>query len=454
MFSNVLQVQALYERRPYPHYPLWAKPLWQDGYLGSSQFSSQLLLDHTRDLTVPHNFLSIGSGEILPYILRQWEPAISDLHCVDLSKRSLSRARFRTALLGKKVTYHQADINHLLAEPPFDHRIIDHAEAYGVLHHIPSFKTTLDLLRQRLSPHGIVRIMVYNGHVRDWIWDINRAFLQLNLHFNSDRDVGIARALLKKIARLSPRLSHRLAQMGPSSLDNNSRFADTFLHPWESRASIKTWFSTIQASGLRPVALYDRYGELDDLPNPLWRCPTADQLTERALDLRFENNLELWLMRDDYRAPKTNSQSLDPQQSSSSIPWRLRLKMPTQRFKLYEETKSLSFSTKLALWQGFLQALHNTGSPREQKRLTNIIKTLAPPTSKRLARMGLILPCMARAAGLETELMKPLSTSMSPPKVPPHSGDSVKDEVTRLCAEIQTNQPRTAQAVLRLIRAM
>ena len=68
--------------------------------------------------------------------------------------------------------------------------------------------------------------------------------------------------------------------------------------------------------------------------------------------------------------------------------------------------------------------------------------------------MGLILPCMARAAGLETELMKPLSTSMSPPKVPPHSGDSVKDEVTRLCAEIQTNQPRTAQAVLRLIRAM
>jgi SAM-dependent methyltransferase len=455
MFENTLQVQALYERRPYPHYPLWAKPLWQDGYLGSSLFSSQLLLGRARDSTATHNFLSIGPGEILPYIIRQWEPSATNLHCVDLSQRSLNRAKFRTALLGKRVSYYRDDINNLLPQQPFHQMIFDHAEAYGVLHHIPTFKTTLDLVRQRLSPNGIFRIMVYNRHARDWIWDINRAFAQLNLQFNSDRDVAVARRLLKKLALLSPRLSQRLSQMGRTSLENNSRFADTFLHPWESRASIKTWFSTFQSAGLRPMALYDRYGELDDLQNPLWKCPTAAQLTDRALDLRFENNLELWLMRDDYQAEKNKSLGQD-HRPSSNIPWRLRMTLPTQRFNVFNETKTLSFTKKIAIWHGFLRTLYqsHSRSAGEMSSLIGTIKKLDLQTTKRLARMGLILPSVARAAGLDAELLRPLTQSMSPPELPRPAGDIVKDQVTLLCGELHAGPPRTTQAVRRLIRAM
>jgi SAM-dependent methyltransferase len=449
MIEHTLQVQAIYERRPYPHYPLLAKPQWQDGYLGSSLFASKLLLGRGRDTTMPQNFLSIGCGEILPYILRQWEPSVSEVHCVDLSQRSLRRARFRTALLGGRISYRQDDINHLLQHPPYDQLRFEHVEAYGVLHHIPSFKTTLDLIRRRLSANGLVRIMVYNRFARDWIWDINRAFALLDLRFHSDRDVGAARDLLAKLAHLSPRLAQRLAQMGSSSLASNTRFADTFLHPWESRATVKTWFDTIQSAGLRPVALHDRYAELDDLPNPLWQCPSSEQLTDRALDLRFENNLELWLTRDDLHTPRIGKSILD--RSHATIPWRLRLTMPPNRLGYFEETKSLSIKAKIALWQGFLRTIYN----HEDRDLIKLIKDFEPDTAKRLARMGLILPTVAQAAGILDELRQPLTTSMSPPKIPTSSAStSVSVEVASLCAGIQKNHSESVQAALRLIRVM
>ncbi len=463
MSENILQVQALYERHPYPHYPLWAKPLWADGYLGSSLFAGQLILGTAPDLKKPRNFLSIGSGEILPYILRQWEPPSTHLHCVDLSQRSLSRAKFRTAFLGRQVSYTRGDINHILRQALFGKMVVDQAEAYGVLHHIPSFKTTLELVRDRLSPSGILRIMVYNRHARDWIWDISRAFAQLGLHFNSDRDVVLARDLLKKLALVSPRLSLRLSQMGRLSLENNTRFADTFLHPWESRASINTWFATIKSAGLKPMALYDRYGELDDLPNPLWQCPTAEQLTARARDLRFENNLELWLMRDDYQADKmvnVRPTGLTGPRPVSNIPWRLRLARPPQKFNYFDETKKLSFAKKWILWQEFLRAIHLSAGPQvghppvPEAKILKVIEDMAPNTRSRLGRIGLILPSTARDVGLYREMLQPMVPLMSPPALPDPAGAQVTLEVTRLCAEIQTSPQKNAQATARFIRAM
>ncbi len=100
LFTNPLvnAVAALYESFPYPNYSLLAKPLWQDGYLGSSVFIGQLYEDlflvPAAIKTEPQqekSILSVGSGEILPYILRKIEPAQHRLFCVDISKRSLLR---------------------------------------------------------------------------------------------------------------------------------------------------------------------------------------------------------------------------------------------------------------------------------------------------------------------------------------------------------------------------
>ena len=455
MTDSTAQVQELYERHPYPHYPLLAKPRWQDGYLGSSLFASSLIYHHAPDATRPRSFLSIGCGEILPYIIRQWEPSATRLNCVDLSKRSLKRAQFRTSLLGRKISFHQDDINELLQRPPFNKNLFDNVEAYGVLHHISSFQTTLNLIGEHLSHDGIVRLMVYNSHARDWIYDINRAFVMLGLRFHSDHDVATGRQLLKNLAAISPRLAERLKQMGSSSLENNTRFADTFMHPWESRAGIKQWFNAIETAGMKPVALYDRYAELDDLKNPLWTCPTAEQLTERAIDGRFENNLELWLTHNsEHKSTQKNARERSASHTSSPaasrIPVRLRLTMPPSRIKQFTETRDLPFGTKLAIWHGFLRGLYN----RSDRTALSLIKGLDTSTARRLARMGLILPSIAEDAGLFETLNKPLSGSMSAPSLPAGITAQSETDILKLCEAIQGHREKARQACRRLIRAM
>ena len=443
MDANTTQVQKLYERRPYPHYPLLAKPRWQDGFLGSSLFASHLVHGEATDPSSPRHFLSIGSGEILPYIIRQWEPSATKLTCVDLSKRSLDRARFRTALLGRHVEFLRGDINQLLSIGGLSHNPFHHIEAYGVLHHIPSFATTLKLMADHLAPDGVIRIMIYNGEARNWIYDINRAFANLGLRFEDDQHIEAARDLLTKVAVFSPRLTQRLKQMGPSSLENNSRFADTFMHPWESRATINQWFDAFKSAGLKPVALHDRYAELDDLPNPLWKCPTADELTERALDMRFENNLELWLVRKD--SIKNGIQPHRNHSHVSKIPVRLKLTMPPTRFGIFEETEGLSFGAKLALWHGFLKTIYN----RVDGTYIKLLKAMDRKQAGRLARMGLILPETAHDAGIYDQLLKPMTQSMTSPTLPTGADHNVHNKIEAICSAAQTNPARAAQAARR-----
>jgi len=453
MSENTRQVQNLYQRRPYPHYPLLAKPRWQDGYLGSSLFAHQIVYGFGIDASLQRRFLSIGSGEILPYVIRQWEPSSTQVACVDLSSRSLRRAQFRTALLGRRISFHCDDINSLLLAGELHDKRFDHIEAYGVLHHIPSFKKTLGLIREHLTETGTVRIMVYNRHARDWIWSINRAFATLGLKFESNADVHTARQLLKTFAKTSPRLGLRLSQLGESSLENDTRFADTFLHPWESRASINEWFAAIDSADLEPVALHDRYAELDDLPNPLWACPSAHQLTERAQDLRFENNLELWL------APKTKNrrdfsrfEATKRAQSArpSTIPLRLRLTTPPANLVKFREIEELTFGGKITIWQGFLKALHNKHDPTS----TNFIRNLDFDAAARLARIGLILPGTAESAGRLEELLKPMVDQMSPPFLPPSTGTENEATILRSCLAIQSSESKARHATRRFILAI
>lgn len=448
MSEPIQQVKDLYNRRPYPHYPLLAKPRWQDGYLGSSLFAQALNDNAASTYHEPRKFLSIGSGEILPYIIRQWEPSATRLDCVDLSTTSIRRAQFRTALLGRKINFHCQDINFLLQGGLLAGHKFDHIEAFGVLHHVTSFKNTLKLISSHLTPAGTVRIMVYNRAARDWIWQINRAFRNLELKFESDSDIKIARELLMGLAKISPLLEYRLRQVGITSLKNNTRFADTFLHPWESRATISDWYLLFKKFDLEPFALFDRYAELDDLPNPIWACPSSEDLTARSADLRFENNLEIWLR---HRPNSTQRRKKTTEaESTSKIPVRLRLTMPPMNFSKYSETNELSFAAKLTLWQGFLQALHGTND----RAAIDLIRNLDTPVAARLARVGLILPCTAKLANRYEDLLNPLTSEMTPPILPEASNELILPYIKRICSTISPNKSKVELAVQRLYRIL
>ncbi|MCX6124892.1 MAG: class I SAM-dependent methyltransferase [Proteobacteria bacterium] len=403
------EVKKLYERRPYPHYPLLAKPLWQDGYLGLGQFARTLAsLNQFKDASP--QILSVGCGEILPYIIRKWEPKSSHISCVDLSKRSLHRAQFRCARSLRSMTFYCYDINLLLESPDWQNKKFDHVEAYGVLHHISNFATTIQGLADRLTPTGTMRVMVYNARARDWIWDLNRAFRLLKLNYQHDNDISVCRKLLFDLAERSPSLKSRLGQMGRRSLLNDTWFADTFMHPWESRASITEWLKVFNHAGLKPVALFDRYAELDDLPNPLWTMPTGVQLQERAADLRFENNLEVWFCKKDLVRVSQSNLKVHQQ---SGVSWSAKTRLPPTLWSKFPECKTLTFAQKWRLWQGWLKEMNGA----EDKSCTKLIKTLPSPTARRLARIGAITKFQAIQAGREQELRSKIHEVMEPPLI-------------------------------------
>jgi hypothetical protein len=292
--------------------------------------------------------------------------------------------------------------------------------------------------------------MVYNRTSRDWIWQINRAFVQLGLKFQDDAHVKIARDILYGLARLSPLLAERLRQIGRTALDHDTRFADTFLHPWESRATLQGWFEAFNAAGLKPVGLFDRYAELDDLPNPLWRCPSVQELSERALDYRYESNLEVWLARD-RDLPGDIDRHVDQKVHPVAIPLRLKMRMPPSQLNRYDETRSLSFGTKLLLWQGFVKALHH-----HQKDIPylGLLQRLDLRILQRLARLGLLLPSTAIELKRWDQIIKPLHPSMDPPKYPPKRTQDLTQEVTFIVDGLHVSPCHKRQAIRRLLRIL
>lgn len=412
-------VQSLYERRPYPHYPLLATPRWQDGYLGSSLFARHLSEPKVIQ-EKPKRVLSIGCGEILPYILRKWEDPEVALTCVDLSARSLRRARFRCAWTQGSVTYIQADVNTWLSSAPSQAMLFDHIEAYGVIHHISHLDQTVALLAKHLTPDGTMRIMVYNAGPRDWIWQLNRIFRQLGLSYARDADLQTARTLLIQWSKHSPRLQQHLMSIGPKSLANNTRFADTFLHPWEARLNVERWLSLFQQNNLIPFALYDRYAELDDLPNPLWRMPTSKELSDRASDCRFENNLEVW-----FRHGGVSTKTIRDAPDLSKIPLRFKTKVPPSQWTKFPETKELPFKVRQDLWRGWLATLYQT----DDAEVIRWIKTLPKLQAQRLARIGAILPEQAEAAGRYKELLSPMTKHVPTPEWPQGMDPALTDQL-------------------------
>jgi hypothetical protein len=345
------------------------------------------------------------------------------------------------------MTFVCADINDFLSSPEGKSTFFDHIEAYGVLHHIQSFAETIKRLSERLHPHGTLRIMVYNAHARDWIWDINRALRCLSLSYAKDSEINAARSLLKNLAKFSPRLQERLGQMGQIKLQNNTWFADTFMHPWESRATIDAWISCFDTANLQPMALFDRYAELDDLENPLWKMPNTKDLLARCIDRRFENNLEIWLR------PKNSvglSGTAITSKSSASTPWLLKLKTAPTNWGLYPETKSLSLMERYTLWLGWISAINGTLHPQSDA----LIKKLPLAAARRLARIGAITRSQARRCGRELELMERIHLSMEAPDLPPlcQKAELIAQEISKAAPAADSKHQQ--QALNRFIRSI
>jgi SAM-dependent methyltransferase len=415
--AGVVQaVRALYEAHPYPRYPLLARPRWQDGYLAHGAFAARLAADLTGRQASLHRdgrgaVLLGGGGEILPYVVRQWEPFGRQVVSVDLSARSTRRARWRLALTPGRTAFHRGDLDDYLARTA--PASFAHADVFGVLHHLRDPGTTLARLARVLAPGGTLRLMVYNRAARQWITELQRCFAVLGLDPLRRADLAAGRRLLEAAAATAPALAARLAQLGPDTLRNDARFADTFLHPREARLSLERWLDLAGAAGLVPLGLFDRYGELDDLPNPLWRPPTAAALAARAADGRYEGNLELYLARRAAAAPAGREPETGDAKSSFLALLPYALKTPPRLWFSFDETRAIPWRARRQIW-----AAHLAWVLRGRPTSDSLLSELPSRAAQRLARLGAVLPGQVNDPDRRALLMAPLADTMEAPARP------------------------------------
>jgi SAM-dependent methyltransferase len=410
------RVRAQYEAFPYPHYPILLPLSTQEAYASHSLFAARLL-EQDGEPALRRNgaarVLLAGCGDIFPYMASAWEPRAHGITAVDLSGRSLRRARLRCLPRLRPIEWRQGNLEDPGFALPED---LAHIDCYGVLHHLADPARTLRRFGGLLLPGGTLRIMVYNSEARSWIRHVQRAFTLLGLSANRE-DPDIARRLLERLIAVSPSLRERLASMG-DALANPSRLVDTFLHAREARLGLRFWLGAAADAGLRVMGAYDRYAELDDLPNPLLQPPGAEAWLERIADRRFENNLELYLAKAGRPGPGARV--------TCKIPTRQLLKSPPRSWSAYPETQGMPFPALWSLWRHFLGRLEG----RDAGFLDAWAGKVPPAALQRLSRLGAALPDDFRSRELRALLRHPIHDSMEPPE-PFVPGPVFQDSVLR-----------------------
>lgn len=232
-------VRRHYELYPYPHYPLLASVRRCDTYAINlaalwAKFNGELPQN-------PGRILIAGCGSFAPYPFAVANPQ-TDITALDLSDRSLKRARLHCLLHGcRNVTFRCGD----LLDPASTDGRFDLIDAFGVLHHLDDPLAGLRALEARLVDGGILRVMLYSRYGRREEESIRRAFRLLGVH-----DPASAKQLIRR-----SRPGSRLREYSDTSDEAafESGLADALLHPSVQTFRIDGLMELIRQSGLQPL---------------------------------------------------------------------------------------------------------------------------------------------------------------------------------------------------------
>ena len=256
-------VQTHYQNYPYPHYPLIASVRRCDTYALNLE-SLWGRFNRTRPPYAAKKILIAGCGTFAPY---PWSVANPDvpITALDLSERSLRRARLHCLLHGKRnVTFRCGDLT--------DHAAIDESfgviDSFGVLHHLEDPLAGLKVLERHLVPGGILRIMLYSRYARRDEESIRRAFRLLGI--DTPR---IARRLLHKAPAGSRLAGYLAASDEPASA---SGLADALLHPRVHTYRIDDLLGMIAQTGLE-LLLFAHRDALEDPSEEITRLRNLEK---------------------------------------------------------------------------------------------------------------------------------------------------------------------------------
>jgi SAM-dependent methyltransferase len=461
----------------------------QEAYASHSRFAARLLAQYQVEpgyaretalaRTPSPRVLMAGCGDTFPYVLAHWEPRHHDLVAVDLSHANLRRARLRCMLAPllrplalssapwRRMQWQQGN----LEDPDFDWSFqatessesgLAHIDCFGVLHHLADPARVLHRFGAALLPGGTARLMVYNHAARQWLNHVQKALQLLGLSAQHNDDVAAAQSLVLCLADASPALSERLAPMRGQALVHRSRFVDTFMHAREARLGLAAWLQAIDDAGLTVIGLLDRYGELDDLPNPLDVVPSLQDWQERIDDRRFENDFELYVAKlDDAKVRKVASETEHIARAPTLPMHLLRPSLsPPSTWFTYAETRDLPWSVRHKFWRHFLRGLGamQTRNPftRASGRFDAWAAALPSRALQRLARVGAVFRSDFSSRELQMLLREPLEKSMEPPETAqsiPLQRNCVLVAKVQDLVKHRRNPPQLFNAVMRRLEA-
>ncbi len=250
-------VRRHYEEYPYPSYPLAASVRCCDTYALNlealwARFNGRLPPVEARRILIA------GCGSFSPYPFAVANPRIP-ITALDLSRRSLQRARLHCLLHGRRrVTFTAGD----LCDPGVTDGRFGLIDAYGVLHHLEDPPQGLKALAERLTDGGILRIMVYSRYARREEESLRRAFRLLSI-----QDIKSIRRILAR-ARPGSRLSRFVENSSETA--SASGLADALLHPCVHTFRIDDFLALVDGSGLQPL-LFAHPGALGNVGSEIGR---------------------------------------------------------------------------------------------------------------------------------------------------------------------------------------
>ena len=275
-------VRTHYQNYPYPRYPLIASVRRCDTYA----LNLHALWARFNRVPPPpeaKKILIAGCGTFAPY---PWAVANPDvpITALDLSERSLRRARLHCLLHGRRnVVYQCGD----LSDPDAIDGEFGLIDSFGVLHHLDDPLAGLKALERRLVPGGILRIMLYSRYARREEESIRRALRLLGI--DSPRS---ARRLLDNAAPGS-RLANYLAASDEAA--TVSGLADALLHPRVHTCRIDELLEMLAQTGLEPLLFAHR----DAREEP---AEEIVRLKELEKERRSPGNFVLYLGRNNSQA--------------------------------------------------------------------------------------------------------------------------------------------------------
>ncbi|MDD9951309.1 MAG: hypothetical protein OXT67_07050 [Zetaproteobacteria bacterium] len=245
-------LQTFYDMHPYPSYPFAARPRFQEGIWANPRFHL-----HRAGLKAgsrPLKVLIGGAGAILPAVIGSWLCPNDVLIVNDLSARSLRRAKF--AMRWRHLFQNRWFVEPLQATlQRFPHNFLDHADLFGVLHHMSHPEDVLVPLFDCLKPGATVRVMVYHHHGRELVRRVRDRVAPFSPF--EPRDIMKARARVRALADDKDWQSF-FAAIGPAWKVSDADFVDRFMHPLERYFSIVQWLGIFREVGFHLTAVMDR----------------------------------------------------------------------------------------------------------------------------------------------------------------------------------------------------